>query len=973
MGAFLTFLLYAGATILLELIKPKPKIENEKPAGLGDFRFPTATEDRPIPHIWGTAKLEGPNVVWWGDYRQEPITIEQKVNLFQSKEQVVGFRYFLGIQYAFCRGARSTAASEQVEMLRLWIGPDEVDIGAVPIVHGDTFTIDEPDLFGGEDHGYGGVQGTLKFFAGRADQTASSYLAPFQDISGKTPAYSGTCYFAPDLEAIYIGNSATSIAPWAAELRRLPNGLNLTTPEAELNGGYDANPANVLFELMTDPDFLGFDESTIDTSSGPRGFKGVGSQLALENNGFSFVLDRQESIEDMIRRLQEQIDGVVYFNEAEGLWQIALIRDDYDPDTIDEISQDAGLIEIASWSRGLWDGTTNQVRIPFNQRDDEYKDTGAGAKDMANVRIQGGRVVSASQSHPGVKDAALANSLATRELRTLAYPLAGGELVLDRRWSDLLPGDVRAFTDPDIGVERMPVRIQRIDTGELTDGRVRVQVVQDVFRSAAGGFGNNPASGWTPPEDNLGAFPADEQEAFEAPRALTWRAPLSSGPDLDKVFAFARKQGVETSFEIRTRDAIGTPAGTFTAIGEVWGFALAGELFASLGVGSAYPLASLIITATPDTQPILLAALPTAGGALDPEEIGTELSTLLLVDGEFMLCRSAQASGPNVQLNNVYRGVLDSPQQAHSSGATVWLVFMGAGISDDTITPGHNVDTKLIPRSRYGEVLEAAATTIAFQMQDRVRRPYPPSEFDLNGTRFPASTSLEGTGSGEGIGIGIELARRDFRVAEGGNEVAQLGVDAGTLFADFPAAHSTEHEADIRDDPGGTNTFLLTFDIGGSATATIPRLEILLATGGSVPSTLRIAVRARHTYLGDSYDSLSDLVWDFTVTSALAGLFEFGALDTNVDSASFVVVDDSQDHDFTLSSAFTAGAVEYRINGGSWTSVIAAGLTTGTVTAALLNNGDTLEVRHTSSDTGALKLLTMDVGGPLEAFAVLYV
>lgn len=46
-----------------------PKPQSQPPAGLGDINVPTAEDGRAIPVLFGTRKLRGPNVVWYGDLR----------------------------------------------------------------------------------------------------------------------------------------------------------------------------------------------------------------------------------------------------------------------------------------------------------------------------------------------------------------------------------------------------------------------------------------------------------------------------------------------------------------------------------------------------------------------------------------------------------------------------------------------------------------------------------------------------------------------------------------------------------------------------------------------------------------------------------------------------------------------------------------------------------------------------------------
>ena len=49
--------------LVTELLRPKPNIENAKPAGLGDFPVPTATEGRAVPLRWGRGRISGPHAL----------------------------------------------------------------------------------------------------------------------------------------------------------------------------------------------------------------------------------------------------------------------------------------------------------------------------------------------------------------------------------------------------------------------------------------------------------------------------------------------------------------------------------------------------------------------------------------------------------------------------------------------------------------------------------------------------------------------------------------------------------------------------------------------------------------------------------------------------------------------------------------------------------------------------------------------
>lgn len=1029
-GGFIgTLLLYAAFFVVSELLRPKPKLESAKPAGLGDFQFPTATEGRSVPLLWGTIQIAGPNVVWYGDLEQVPITEKVKTGMFSSENVVIGFQYYVGIQFALCRGTVN-------ELRAIWIGDDKIYSGTV--ADGGTVSIDEPKLFGGKKSN-GGVVGTFRFHAGSQSQAVNPYLssksvvsatvgsggsgysvgqvltvvggtfttaatfevttvsvgavtgvnllsggtytaapsnpaattdtgtgctlnltfsAPLQSAGGDTPAYRGTSYGV--FEKGYVGNS-TSIKPWKFEVRRIPTGP-ATGANESVNGTLDANPVNVIYEIMTDKDWgLGFDTTDIDTSS----FSAAGVTLKAEGNGYSFLLDSPTGAVDLIKEVERQIDGIVFYDMSTGKWKVSLARGGYDINTVPELTP-TNVVELKDFSRGSWEDTTNQVRVQFNDRADSYKTTYALAQDMANVRLQNGVNVNAQVSFPGVKDKTLANQIVWRQLRSLSYPLVKASLVVDRTFFGVQPAQVLALTDVDLGITKLPVRVTKIDFGELEDNRITLDVVQDVFYYQVGSFGDPPGSSWAPPADSLLPFDSDKQMVFEAPRGFITRDPDSAGI-VDKVWCGARRKGVEVSFLIHERHSAGSPSGAFAPAGESFGLLLIGVLNSTLAAGTAFPTTSVVVVPAPDTQAALESAF-VDGATLS--DVGTNLVNLVLVGSEFMLVAGgAQTSGANVQLNSVYRGVLDSVQATHPAGTKVWLLFVGGALTSTTFVGTNNVDIKLLPESNTDTVLEGDATTVSLTMANRVRRPYAPSFLRLGGTLFASTIALEQVGSGgETYGFAVVVNRRDYRATD---EIPGLTADAATLAADFPAANSTTHDFDVRSDPAGANTFLYTTVGVAGATFTVLRVDVLLATDGVLPTSLRLAIRAQHTDTGVVYPSRQDLVWDFAATSGLTGQFNFGALDTN-DVSNLYTATVAGTYNFTLSSSFSSGSVEYRINAGAWLPLITAGNTTGSIPAIVLTN--TIEIRHTSSVGGSKKHLDMDApGAGQDGYAVLFV
>lgn len=947
-----TLIMIAAVFIASELLRPKPKIEGERPKNLGDFRVTTATQGRPVPLIFGTVLQEGPNVIWWGDFRQVAIRKKIKTGMFSSKTITTGFKYFLGFQFGVCRG-------EDVDLLRIIVGDKEAFSG---LLSGESSTfINKPNHFGGDEFGAGGLRGTFRWYPGTAGQSSSTYLSTFQSVGGTTLNYKKTAYGV--FERGEHGTQ-TNIESWKFEVRRISNGLGLGGGTHIVNG-FDMNPMNVLYELLTDNEW-GFNLplSKVDTAV----MTSVAGVLFSEGNGISMILDSNLTALEFLDEIERQIDGLIFQDPETGKYTVKLARFDYTIGALPLLDED-NLIEVADYSQGTWEQTSNQVRISFANRLNDYADDYGVYFDGANAQIQGGGTVTTaknipiSMNFPGVKDAGLAAKIASREGRSLSIPLGKATFKVTRDLYNLKPGSVFKWTDAARGITELPMRVQRIDYGTLVDGPLLIDAIQDVFSSADASFGSPPITGWTPPADALIAFPVAEQLAIEAPRALRYRDPELSGvPTNSKLWCAARNQRGEVEFLITERNASGAPAGVFNTNGEVQAFVKIGQLQSNLDSGT-NGTASFIVTATPDTQGDIEDAFVDNP---DVVEKGTDLLNCILIGSEFMLAGAATISGPDVSLTGVHRGVMDSAQEPHLAGDDVYVVFSGAGLSEGNITPTHNVDVRLIPRSISDELPSASANTIALTMANRLRRPYCPSRVSLNNVIFDAtSVSLDflAGGAPETTGIDLDLIRRDYRIGEGADEIPPLTIDAATLFTDFPAANSTTTELTVIDDPLGSPTTLFTVTAIGGTQQDLLRIEVLANTDGAVPSTLRIELRARHDD-GALLALLSTnaLIFDFTtVSAALAGQFNFGARAQAVTSNLYTATV-AGTYNFTLSTALPVGEdVEYRLNGGSWTQLIAGGLTVGIIVGVLVS--DTIEVRHQGAAGTLRKQLDMVAAG----------
>jgi hypothetical protein len=103
MGFWVLLVLFVATTVVMALLAPRPP--DQKPSALGDFQAPTAETGRIIPVAFGTVKMAGPNVTWYGDLRIDPI----RVRSGPFTKTTIGYKYYLGMQLGLCHGPVDTA------------------------------------------------------------------------------------------------------------------------------------------------------------------------------------------------------------------------------------------------------------------------------------------------------------------------------------------------------------------------------------------------------------------------------------------------------------------------------------------------------------------------------------------------------------------------------------------------------------------------------------------------------------------------------------------------------------------------------------------------------------------------------------------------------------------------------------------------------------------------------------------------
>jgi putative tail protein len=332
--------------------------------------------------------------------------------------------------------------------------------------------LNDPTIFGNE----GGVSGRLDIYRGLATQVASSYLTT--KWGSQAPGFRFLCYMVQ--RGMYVGNTNYP-KPISVVVERCPNQVGMLFGKENVAG--DSNPVAMIFELLTDNIWgLGIPAGQIDAAA----FIAAGETLFAENFGMSYVIDATMSGGDVIAEIMRHIDGVVFVDQLTGFISIKLARPDYDVNAIPELTKLN--VQTLKFSRTSWDETRNVVKVRYIERAKDYTERVVQRMDLANIQTRAGDMAVEEFVFPGISNQAAAEQVAERMLRSLSYPVAHIELLANREAWSLRPGSVFALTWEPLGITKLPCRVTRVATGDLVEGTIRIEAIEDIEGPAWTGF-----------------------------------------------------------------------------------------------------------------------------------------------------------------------------------------------------------------------------------------------------------------------------------------------------------------------------------------------------------------------------------------------------------------------------------------------------------------------------------------------------
>ena len=452
--------------------------------------IPRTDAGAPLPMIFGKVRVEAPVLAFTG-------------KAIATADVDGGFIY--SINMGFGIGIPFTGSDSQNSLWNVWVGDvlcstsNRVVGGPYPIPGSGDFKIAAVALTSpiGSGGNYAGP--FVEFLDGRSTQQLVDSSGTAQNFAGTIalnagipaaaiPGYRGilfaTCYNEVLTDAWLIGMDP-NVPSYSFEVSSYPlaslgpAGGKIADMTDPAKPQYDANPIDVIYDLLTGSyGKLGLDPSKLDIGA----FTAAAVTIHNEGHGYSRAFDGGRSAKDTIQEILKQIDATLYTNPATGLITIKLIRPDYDPNTIPNITPD-NCKELQNFSFGGWMDAPNKVRIAFNSRV-LYSVQCYGSSSV--LAINGASVAQNGTSELqiemlGVTNVILARQLAARELAAQARPLAKCTAIVNRSFYNVCPGDAVSVTWPEANLSGLVFRVAAVDRGTLANGQIKLDLIQDYF------------------------------------------------------------------------------------------------------------------------------------------------------------------------------------------------------------------------------------------------------------------------------------------------------------------------------------------------------------------------------------------------------------------------------------------------------------------------------------------------------------
>lgn len=481
-------------------------------------------------------------------------------------------------------------------------------------------------------------------------------------------------------------------------------------------GYLDMNPVHAIRERLVSK-ICGLDmpEAALDDAQ----LKHCADILHEEGMGVSFLWDRSKPVSELIEDICFHIDALYpQVDRRTGLLYLPLVRDDYDRDNVFELDK-SNIVKIEDYKRPAQSDLFNTIVVKYNDLEAK-KEMSITRSDPALLKMQGG-IRAKDYNMYFFSNYQAANKAAIRLLRAATKRIRTCTAYCDRSAASLRPGDVvRMFYDaPEF--EGVIMRVLGVRYGTGRDQQVTLLLSEDIYD-----FDASAVLTTDEPVDipNLTGdlVPIAQQRAFELP-----------------YYEMAQNLGDVEAYELTNSypevGYIGAVAGNPASFIDAKIHVDSGAGYEEIGAVEYSPVAILAADmglVNPDGSIVELAEVVDIGSIG-----GARIGSYFMINDECIRFDGIDIDG-KVMMG---RGCLDTVPAEHPAGSVMFFDDDMLEVIDEQYMSSETVDVKLLPNTG-SQILDINdATAMSVTMASRAARPYPPGDFKINNSYFPAGVT----------------------------------------------------------------------------------------------------------------------------------------------------------------------------------------------------------------------------------------
>lgn len=473
----------------------------------------------------------------------------------------------------------------------------------------------------------------------------------------------------------------------------------------------DLNPAEALYEILTNKVWgCSYEGDRIDIDS----LLELGTTCESEQLGISMLMNTTQQAREYISKIMQHINGVFFDNPLTGKLVFRLMRNDFDINKIKHFNV-ANCVSC-EFSRLDWSEAASSVSVKFTDARDKYNTSEMMVNDLANKLIVGSDVqkqVDGSYFTTSIS----ARWMAQAQLQSAGYPLSMVNLECNRIGFDTLIGDPILVSWEPYGISRQVFRVIDVDYATLTNGKISISAVEDVFSFDKTQYEFSDAPIWDEPEKR--PYDVARYMFMEMPYELS---PIRGTPRLDTfMFAYATQPSNYTiywnvwryyqgNYNISTRSQNWTTGARFVyGLDEAYDFDTNGFEIVHAGTNSEEALDEMIKTINKDPNQynhtsglnILIVSYTedTSKGFVDREIMSFD-TIKKLPNGHYMV-------------QGVVRGVYDTVPKRHTIEALIFFNDHKQNVTGGN-TPGNGM---VVAQGQYKDEELEIRTETATQAQ----------------------------------------------------------------------------------------------------------------------------------------------------------------------------------------------------------------------------------------------------------------